>query len=232
MRSLKKFLFLFVAISIGIGAAAQTVKVKSDKTKLKGDQLDGFSVSLEGTNAAVQASLAKFLKNNGKVKQQSDFITLNEPTIGGTKYTQTLFAVVKEQNNLQEVFIGFKPDDWSKNDQESLDKPLEKYLREFGLKFYHDQIQIQIDEANRAVAAVEKQKQRLQTDGKNFVSKLEDNKKQKIQLEKSLENNKIEHEDLLLRIEKNKVQQDSINVALEQVKKVAEMHKEKQKKIN
>jgi hypothetical protein len=51
-------------------------------------------------------------------------------------------------------------------------------------------------------------------------------------LEKSLENNKTENQELLKRIEQNKKAQDSVAVAAEQIKKVVEMHKERQRKVN
>jgi hypothetical protein len=47
-----------------------------------------------------------------------------------------------------------------------------------------------------------------------------------------LENNKLEYESLLLKIEQNKKAQDSVAVAREQVKKVVEIHREKQRKVN
>jgi hypothetical protein len=79
---------------------------------------------------------------------------------------------------------------------------------------------------------VEKQQQRLTTENKNLGLKLENNQKEKLQLEKSLETNKLENQNLLLKIEQNKKSQDSVAVAAEQIKKVVEMHQERQKKIN
>ena len=69
-------------------------------------------------------------------------------------------------------------------------------------------------------------------ENKSLNTKLEDNKREKIQLDKSIENNKLENETLLKKIGKNKHDQDSVTLAGEQVKKVVEMHKEKQKKVN
>ena len=115
---------------------------------------------------------------------------------------------------------------------DKLNKELEKLMKDFGIKFYRDQIQVQIDESLRATQAVEKQQQRLLNENKSLSAKLEDNKREKVQLEKSIENNKVETVTLIKKLEQNKKTQDSVAVADEQIKKVVEMHKERQRKVN
>jgi hypothetical protein len=89
-----------------------------------------------------------------------------------------------------------------------------------------------VDESLKALQAVERQQQRLTTENRNLTIRLENNEKEKVQLEKSLEVNKLEHLSLLTKIDQNKKSQDSVAVAAEQIKKVIELHKEKQKKVN
>ena len=84
----------------------------------------------------------------------------------------------------------------------------------------------------RASQAVEKQQQKLVNENKSLNTKLEDNKREKIQLEKSMQENVVENGTLLKKIEKNKHDQDSVATAGEQIKKVVEMHKENQRKVN
>ena len=90
----------------------------------------------------------------------------------------------------------------------------------------------QIDEAQQASDAVDKQKQRLLNQNKDLANKLVNNEQQKIQLEKSLETNKLDHLVLLQKIENNKKSQDSVANAGVQIKKVVELHKERQRKVN
>jgi hypothetical protein len=113
-----------------------------------------------------------------------------------------------------------------------VNKELEKLVYRFGVKFYRDQIQKEIDEAQQASYAVDKQKQRLLNQNKDLVNKLANNEQQKIQLEKSLETNKLDHFVLLQKIENNKKSQDSVANAGVQIKKVVEVHKERQRKVN
>ncbi|HTJ52515.1 MAG TPA: hypothetical protein VL443_23810, partial [Cyclobacteriaceae bacterium] len=102
----------------------------------------------------------------------------------------------------------------------------------FGVQFYRDKIQEQIDESNRALSAVERQQQRFSNQNRDLNMKLEDNKREKIQLEKSLVDNKTEYETLLKKIEKNKKDQDSLITSNEQIKKVIEAQKARQGKVN
>lgn len=227
----KKFFILFIPLIISAYAGAQTVKVKKEKSTVKGESMEGYSVELQGTGAEVSASFAKYLKTIGKTKQ-GEFFTVSEPNINGLTYTQPIYGTANENGKSATAWLGVNPSALGKEDADKLDKELEKLMKEFGIKFYRDKIQVQIDESMRATQAVEKQKQRLLNENKSLSAKLEDNKREKIQLEKSIVDNKAEQENLLKRIEQNKKAQDSVAVAAEQIKKVVELHKDKQRKVN
>jgi hypothetical protein len=229
----KNLTVLILSFFIFAFAEAQTVKVKKENARVKGENTAGFEVNLESATAAeVSPSLVKFLKAYGKVKQSADGIVVNEPNIKGLAYTVPFFAVVKESGKNASAWLGIRESEWPKADVDKVNKELEKLAYEFGVKFYRDRIQVQIDESTRAVQAVDKQKQRLVNENKTLNAKLESNKREKIQLEKSLANNKLEYETLLKKIDQNKKAQDSVAVAGGQVKKVVEMHKERQRKVN
>lgn len=227
----KKFFILFIPLLISAYAGAQTVKVKKEKSTVKGESMEGYSVELQGTGADVSASFGKYLKTIGKTRQ-GEFFTVTEPNINGLTYTQPIYGTANENGKSATAWLGFNSAGMEKEDAAKLDKELEKLMKEFGVRFYRDKIQLQIDESMRATQAVEKQKQRLLNENKNLSAKLEDNKREKIQLEKSIVENKTEHETLLRRIEQNKKAQDSVAIAAEQIKKVVELHKEKQRKVN
>jgi hypothetical protein len=232
MKSTKKFgLVIFPVLLITIGAA-QNITVQKGRVQVKGEKLDGFEVTLEGTTAEVTASLNGYLKTIGKTRLKDDVITIQEPTIEGTKYTLPVLATTKGSGTNSTAWIGIKTSDWPEEDVKKVMQELEKTMHGFGVKFNQEKIQVQIDESVRASLAVEKQQQKLVNQNKELNVKLEDNKREKIQLEESLENNILEYEDLLKKIEKNKHDQDSISLAGEQIRKVTEMHKEKQKKVN
>ena len=128
--------------------------------------------------------------------------------------------------------MGIRPEEWAEGDLDKCNKALEKMIYDFAVQYNQDKIQKEIDESVTALNAVEKQQQRLLTENKNLTMKLEDNKREKLQLEKSLENNKVTYETLLLNIETNKHAQDSVALAGVQIKKMMEAQKEKKKKVN
>jgi hypothetical protein len=227
----KKFFILFLPFFISSFAEAQSIKVKKEKSTVKGESMDGYSVELQGTLSEVNSSFSKFLKTLGKIKQ-GDYITVTEPNVNGLVYTLPVYGITNENGKTATAWLGINPSNWKKEDAEKINKEFENLMHEFGVKFYRDKIQVQIDESLQATQAVEKQQQRLLNENKSLSTKLENNKKEKIQLEKSLVDNKLELETLLRRIEQNKKAQDSVSIAAEQIKKVVEMHKERQRKVN
>jgi len=227
----KKFMGMLVLTGMVMSAAAQTVKVKQEQARIKGNNVRGVQVDLEGTSGEVSNAFNKFLKGYGKVKQ-TDPATLQEPTLDGTAYTTPVYIVTKDNGNTTAAWLGIVESEWKAEDVERVNKALEKMMYDFGVKFYRDKIQVQIDESARALQAVEKQTQRLTNENKSLNTKLDDNKREKIQLEKSLENNKLEYETLLKKIALNIKARDSVAVATEQIRKVVEMHKERQRKVN
>lgn len=214
-------------------AQAQTVTVKEKGEKVKGESATGYATELEGKKDDVEAAWNKFLKELGKVKNPGGLATITEPAIGGTVYSKgTLYATTEGNEEKTRVWIGLQEGEWVVNDIEIVKKELEKVIYRFGVKYYRDKIQAQIDEAQRALDAVEKQKQRLTNQNKDLNIKLGNNEQEKIHLEKATEVNKLEHAVLLQKIDNNRKSQDSVALAGEQIKKVIELHKDRQRKVN
>ena len=224
----KKVIVLIICTATFGICSAQSVKVKKESTRIKGENLEGHAVDLEAKSQEVNQSFLKFLRSLGKVKQSDGVYILTESSISSSK--NPIYCSTKDHDSKSTVWMGVKESEWG-DGASGVDKDLEKTLYDFGVKFYRDKVQEQIDESNQAFTAVEKQQQRYLTENKSLNTKLEDNKREKIRLEKNLENNKVEYETLLKKIEKNKHDQDSVNVAGEQIKKVIEAQKEKQSKI-
>ncbi len=230
---MNKFTSLLICLFISAATFAQTVTVKSKSEKISGASADGYATELEGKKEEVASAWNKFLKEIGKVKNPGGTITITEPAVGLTVYPKgILYATVEGSEEKTTVWLGLNKEEWVVNDVTIVTAELEKLVYRFGVKFYRDQIQKQIDEAQQASDAVDKKKQRLLNQNKDLVNKLSNNEQQKIQLEKSLETNKLDHFVLLQKIENNKKSQDSVANAGVQIKKVLESHKERQRKVN
>lgn len=228
MNAVKKFFALGILMLPGVLAQAQTVTVTSNAEKIYNKNCTGYSTELAGTLDEANASLSKYLKTFGKVKVSGSQYQVSEPQINLTKYTTPFFASVKKKGDKVEVWMGAVAGDSAR----SIHTEMEKLVYNFGVKFYKDKIQADIDESTRAQVATEKRQQRLTLEGKNMVSRLEMNTKERIRLQKSLADNRLDSAKLVTAIAQNKKSQDSLSIAAEQIKKMVEAHKERQMKVN
>jgi predicted RNase H-like nuclease (RuvC/YqgF family) len=226
--------FNAVGLSIVISITqAQTVIVNKQNEKVKSETIEVFAVTLEGRKEDIQQAFTRYQKEMGKVKLLSSPAVITEPIISGTPFSKGIvYAGNQTSDKTTTVWMGINPTEWEAKDVTYATRELQKMIYQFGIKFYRDQVQKQIDETQQALDAVEKQQQRMLNQSKDLTTKLSNNEQQKIQLEKSLENNKLENAALKIRIENNKKGQDSLLLVNTQVKKVLETQTEKQRKIN
>ncbi|CAN5186467.1 hypothetical protein BH09BAC3_BH09BAC3_01550 [soil metagenome] len=229
---MKKFI-IFLVLSISLSAYSQKVDVSKKSEKIKGESAEGYGTELEGKKEAITAAWNRYLKELGKTKSGSGYQFVENPALGGTVYTSGIvYAMVSGNDEKSTVWTGIKGAEWTVNDISIVEKQLEKLVYQFGIRFYRDKIQAQIDEGQQASDAVVRQQQRLVNQNKDLTIKLGNNAQEKIQLDKSLDANKLENLVLIQKIENNKKSQDSVKLAGEQIKKVIEMHKERQRKVN
>lgn len=228
-----KKLTIILVLGITTIGFSQKVTVSKKSEKIKGESAEGYSTELEGKKDAVAAAWAKFLKDMGKVKSGSNYQYIENPALGGTVYnTGIVYFTTSGNDEKATVWVGVKAAEWTVNDIKIVENQLEKSTYQFGVKFYRDKIQAQIDEGQQALDAVVRQQQRLVTQNRDLTIKLGNNEQEKIALEKSLENNKLEHLVVAQKLVNNKASQDSVAMAGEKIKKVIEMHKERQRKVN
>jgi len=230
---MKRILLLATLVVFSSTVVAQKVIVSKRTEKVKNENADGYASDLDAKSDDVRTSLSKFMREAGKTKNTGDMITVNEPVVNGVVYMKgILYATVAGSDVKARVWIGLIPGEWNSNEVETATKDIEQLVYRFGIKFYKDKIQEQIDEAQRASDAVDKQAQRLTNEGKSLTNKLQNNDEEKIRLEKALEANKLEDLVLKQKIVNNKKSQDSIAQASVKIKQVIETHKERQGKVN
>ncbi len=228
-----KKLLMVTLLFLPLMSLAQKVSVTKKGEKIKSETAEGFRVELEGKKEDVQAEWNRFMKELGRIKSGSSYSYVENPALGGTVYTSGIvYGIVDGNDEKTTVWAGIKAAEWTVNDIGIVEKNLEKFLYQFGVKYYRDKIQQQIDEGQRALDAVTRQTQRLTTQQKELSIKLTNNEQERLQLEKSLEANKLENLVTIQKLENNKKSQDSVALAGEQIKKVIEMHKERQRKVN
>jgi len=218
----------------GLASFSQAAKVNSQQQRVKGDNVDGFAIDLEGKKAEVTASLTKYLKEIGKLKLlSSDPLVVTDPLFNGLVYTKkSIYALTSESGNMTTAWLGIKPTEWESKDINFINKQVERLAGEFGVRFQRERMQAQIDETLQAAEAVEKQAVRFLNQGKDLQTKFVNNELEKARQDKALETNKLENAVLKIKIENNKKAQDSIANAAVQINKVREAQLEKLRKIN
>lgn len=230
---MKRVIFFVSVFLITSHVLAQKVNVTSRTSKINNENADGYSSDLDGSTEEARVALGKFMKESGKAKTNGDMISIAEPVINGTVYTKGfLYGTVNGSDVKTRVWIGVVKNQWNADEIETILKDIEQMVYRFGIKFYKDKIQLDIDQAQQASDAVAKQTLKTTNDGKQLQNKLTANDQEKIRLEKALEANKLEDLVLKQRIVNNKRSLDSLANAAAKIKTVIDAHKEKQSKVN
>ena len=228
-----KAITIVLALLLHLPIMAQQVSVSADSRSVKGTACDGYTTGLNGSLESVSQALVRYLRQHGKVKASGNEITITNPVLGGNVYEKHLmYAVVKGDENSATAWIGLNRSEWPNNDTDVLLARIKDITYQFGVKYYRDLVQLEIDETQQAVDAIDRKIQRLIQQNKDLNGKLLNNEQDKVRLEKALEQNATDHASLLLKIEANKKSQDSVSAAGVQVRKVLEARREKQSKIN
>jgi hypothetical protein len=230
---MKRILFLVGLIVFTLDVQAQKVIVSSRTQKVISETADGYSSDLDGSAEDVRTAMSKFMRESGKTKNSGDIITVAQPVINGTPHAKgNLYANVSGSEVKTRVWIGIVKSQWTPEEAESILKEIEQMTYRFGIKYYRDKIQQQIDEAQQAADAVTKQTTKTTNEGKQLQNKLQNNDAEKIRLEKALEANKLEDLVLKQKIVNNKKSLDSLAAAGGKIKLVIDGHKERQGKVN
>lgn len=229
---MKKLSLLFTLL-IAFAATAQKVTVNKKTDRIKGESTDGFSTTLDGKKEDIAAAWSRYVKTLGRVKAGNDYQFIEGPAMGGTVYTTGILYVKSEGNTeTGSVWMGIRPDEWTVNDIKIVEETVKELVYQFGITYYKDKIQAQINEAQEAMNIVTRQQQRLVTENNTLHNKLLSNEQQRIQLEKSVEANKLEKLVLEQKVVNNKKAQDSVAATTIPIKRAIEMHQERLRKVN
>jgi len=230
---MNKFAIFGLGCLLSVRLQAQKVTVTNQSEKVKGESVEGYGTELEGKKDAVSSAWVKFLKDIGKVKQGNDPMTITEPVFNGLSFSKgTIYSITRDKAENTSLWLGIKPGEWETNNVKRINNELEKTVYQFGVKYYRDKIQLQIDEAQQAMDAVDKQKQRIANQTKDLTIQFGNNEQEKVQLDKSIEANKLENALLKVKLDNNKKARDSLEQAGVQIQKVKQMHLERQRKVN
>ena len=210
----KKFLTL-VALMLGSYGTiwAQTVSTAEKSERLLGRQIKGYSTTLVGTD--VREAWLKYLRAHGRVRDRESYLEVRDLSFISAKQ-DTVFSKLNQGQATTAIWVG----------STGKQLGLQEFLHSFGVKYYQDEIQEEIDESQRVERMTVRQQQRLTNENKNLNLRLESNARDSIRLVESVEKNRLEKVDLVQRLEDNAQAQDSVKIELEKIRGVIEQQKE------
>ena len=200
---MKRLLSTLLTLIFLLNVYAQTVIVEDDSKNVQGTKRKGISTKIRLDADFVSDAWKDYLKNYGRVSSSGSDYTIENPEIPGITSgagTSYLYSTIKKERESTLVFLsvdlgnGF-PEDGSPEYVE-----LKELLHKFGVKVYRADVQIQIDDAEKAVEATVKLQDKTINEGEKLEHKLEKNLEEKEKLELLLKQNA---EQKILNAEKN-----------------------------
>ena len=225
MKNLAAFILLHLAfLSLG-----QTVTVEENDQNINKIKRTGLSTIIELDEKYVSNLFKKELKEFGRVSKDGDVYlieTANMPSITSSNvrvYGKT--SKVGKKGTL--VWIAVDMGDAFITRSHPKYGALEKILHDFGVKVYLEDINEQVEDAEKALEKSSKDYNKVSKEGEDLSNDLKNNAKEKESLEKQLDKNADEKVRLEKDIAQNKKDKAASEQEVEKMKKALELVKNK-----
>ncbi|HMP99278.1 MAG TPA: hypothetical protein PKC24_05805 [Cyclobacteriaceae bacterium] len=229
---MKKLIFLLTACVMYSYGFSQRVTVVKATEKIKSDQVEGAQAQMDASKKELEDAWLKFVKGWGKSKSSGELIEIRDAIIDGESYSgKIVYAKVTDLGKSSVIWMGIREKDWDEN-YTKVNPFMDRLVKEFCVKFYQEKILAEISESEKALRFAERQQGRLLSEQGDLNLKLEENEREKIQLERSINNNALQNQVLKQKIENNKNSQDSISISLEKIKRMIDMQRERLRQVN
>ncbi len=230
--NMKRLVFVISALLISSTLFAQRVLVEKGTERVKSDQVEGYQSQIDASKQELETAWMKFARELGKNKSSGDFIEIRDAVIDGQVYQgKIVYSKITDNNKSATLWLGIREKDWD-DDYSKIEPFMERLVKEFSVRFYQERIMAEINESEKALRFAERQQARIINDKSDLQLKLEENERERMQLERSLNNNQLQNQVLKQKIENNIKSQDSISVSLEKIKRMIEMQRERMRQVN
>lgn len=225
-------LLLVVTLMLGKGALkAQTVEVNPANGSIKEKSLKGFVVCLELDVKDLEKSWSRYLKSLGKFetveRQAMVGLALMLPAVSSDAID--FYSKVTVSPRCVQVFMGGLRAGSSLELLDVQNDNIKKLLYDFAVEQYRQDLIGQISEAERVVNLAVKAHDKRESEGENIKSKLKRNRKEKVNLLKSIDENASNLKKLQVDSARNVTEQES---ALEEINKVRKIAEDKKQKLS
>ncbi len=212
--SLLSFLFLSTVIY------AQKISVNSAEERVDGTPRTGLSTVVILEQQDIEKAWVKHLKEYGKVEAKNgnyivDKVIIPSISTSSVKLYSTTIASKEGTKIFLAVDLG---KEYVTSATEREYTATQKILHDFAVKAYRDDINVQIADAEKALANSVKNQEKKFKDSQTLATNLEKNRQQKVQLEEQLKKNADENVQLLQLTEQNKLDQKAAAEDVEKMK--------------
>lgn len=227
MKKSAAFIFALLVINL---CMAQKVKVSETSEKIDEIPRTGMSTLIELDNKKVEKAWEKQLKSYGKVTSSKGTYTIpvaNVPGVSSQPCIVTSVVKTSGKGTLIWWSIDMGKEHVTSSGSPSAYKAAEKILNDFALQCYRDDVNEQIEEAEKALSSAVKAQEKEVKEGEGLVRDVERNKQEKATLEQKLKQNGEDLIRLQSNIEQNKKDQAAAGQDVEKMKKALEVVKAK-----
>ncbi|MES2388462.1 MAG: hypothetical protein V4543_10710 [Bacteroidota bacterium] len=218
--------FLFTA---GI-AGAQKVTVRAEESEIDKMQRKGMATTIELDKKTVERAWLHRFRELGKYESKSGIYTIKSqvvPAIAATPVTiiSRVDADVKGTTIFWAIDLGSEYAAQGKKEFEEA----KKLLHEFAVQVYRDDLNRQIEEADKAVDGAVRQHDKLQESGLALMKQIERNQTDNLKLQQQMMININEKVQLKTDSAQNRLLQTT---ALEEIDKLRKISEEKKNKLS
>lgn len=232
---MKKLLVLLIGLAIATGAYAQKIKVEGVEESVNGVPRKGLGVEIQLEKKLIEKMWEKKLKDFGKVESSKGTYMVNGGNMSGVSSTPVnIISQIKESKSGYMVWYAIDLGDSyvTADNKKGSYRDAERILKEFAAACYTEDINNQINDAQKALDKTVRDQEKKVKEGENLVKEVGDNGKEKQKLEEKLKENAEELKKLQAEIEQNKKDQAAAAQEVEKMKLAVEAVKAKLDKID
>ena len=214
-----------IALIIQIGVVfAQKVVVKADEERIDNTPRTGLATTLILEKDEVEKAWIKQLKEYGKVEGKNGNYIVDKVIIPSISTTPVkLFSTIIASKEGTKVFLAVDlGKEYVSKDTKSEYDATERILKNFGIKLYRQDINDQIEAAEKAQNSSAKNQERKYKDGQTLILNREKNKQQKLDLFEQMKKNTSDSIVIQQQIEKNVLDQKAAEEDLAKMKSAIE----------
>lgn len=227
MRLLLSFASLFTVIAFS--AKSQVIKVTEKDDRIEKMQRNGYVVLIQLEKPFVAKNWSKKVKSYGKADISGDEYIVHQATMPEISSSPVKFysKVNEKAKQGTEVWVAIDLGTEFVTKGHAKTQAAEKLLYQFAVEVYQADIQIQLEEAEGAVAKSSKEYEKALAGETKVKGKMQRNKEQKMNLLNEIKQNKVDSVQLVKDLEMNKLEQKQDSLEVVKMKKAVEAVKAK-----